>query len=106
MHRFRRGLLAGLLVVTAAPVTSKQVADTAFAPVIGTPRYQAGRGPKVVIDAAHLNFHSADEGYAPFAKLLRLDAEPAALAHPGVVGTTWPAPTFRGRRSSDPPVRI
>ena len=73
MHRFRRGLLAGLLVVTAAPVTTQQVADTAFTPVIGPPQYQAGRGPKVVIDAAHLNFHTADEGYAPFARLLRLD---------------------------------
>ena len=30
-------------------------------------------GPGVAIDEAHLNFHTAGGGYAPFAKLLRLD---------------------------------
>ncbi len=40
---------------------------------IAEPAYQTGRGPRVVIDAAHLNFHTEDGGYAPFAKLLRLD---------------------------------
>ena len=37
------------------------------------PASRAGRGREVVIDAAHLNFHTEDGGYAPFAKLLRLD---------------------------------
>jgi len=67
------GAIACLLVALAAPLASQQAADPAFAPVIAKPEYPAGRGPRVVVDAAHLNFHTADEGYAPFAKLLRLD---------------------------------
>ena len=66
-------VLAGLGLGYAVPGTTQQVADVAFNPVIETPEYQAGRGPKVVIDAAHLNFHTADGGYAPFATLLRRD---------------------------------
>ena len=54
-------------------IDAQQVQDSAFAPAIAEPAYQAGRGPRVVIDAAHLNFHTEDGGYAPFAKLLRLD---------------------------------
>jgi hypothetical protein len=61
------------MVLVAVAVTAQQVADTGFNPAIGKPRYQTGRGPRVAIDAAHLNFHTADGGYAPFAKLLRLD---------------------------------
>ena len=64
--------LAWVLLVAAVPVATQQ-ADTAFTPVVARPEYPAGRGPRVVIDAAHLNFHTADEGYAPFARLLRLD---------------------------------
>jgi hypothetical protein len=61
------------LVLLAAGAAAQQVADTAFKPVVEQPRYPAGRGPRVAIDAAHLNFHTADGGYAPFAALLRLD---------------------------------
>ena len=57
----------------AATPTAQQVADTSFAPAIGRPAYDAGRGPRVAIDEAHLNFHTADGGYAPFAALLRRD---------------------------------
>jgi hypothetical protein len=58
--------------LTAAPA-AQQVADTSFAPPIERPAYAAGRGPRVAIDEAHLNFHTADGGYAPFAALLRRD---------------------------------
>ena len=60
------------VLVTAAPA-AQQVADTSFAPAIERPAYEAGRGPRVTIDEAHLNFHTADGGYAPFATLLRRD---------------------------------
>ena len=58
--------------MTAAPA-AQQVADTGFAPAIERPAYEAGRGPRVAIDEAHLNFHTAEGGYAPFAALLRRD---------------------------------
>ena len=68
-HLTRSCLLAG--VALAAAANAQQVADPNFAPPIEQPRYESGRGPKVVIDAAHLNFHTADGRYAPFAALLR-----------------------------------
>lgn len=73
MDALKRGVLAGLVFVSAVPAVTQQVSDTAFTPVINKPEYQAGLGPRVVIDAAHLNFHTAEGGYLPFAKLLRLD---------------------------------
>ena len=63
------GLLATMTLATAA----QQVPDPGFNPAIERPAYAAGQGPRVAIDEAHLNFHTADGGYAAFAKLLRLD---------------------------------
>ena len=55
---------------TAAAV---QVADTQFAPVLPSPAFDAGKGPKVLLDEAHNNFHTVDGRYAPFVALLRRD---------------------------------
>jgi len=52
---------------------AQQVADAEFRPEIGKPMYEAGRGPRVLIDAAHHNFHTADGRYQPFASLLGRD---------------------------------
>jgi hypothetical protein len=65
--------LAAVFGLLAAAPAAQQVADTSFAPPIERPAYAAGRGPRVAIDEAHLNFHTADGGYAPFAALLRRD---------------------------------
>ena len=65
-----------LLVTTIFLTTSafaQQVADTAFSPPIPQPMYKAGKGPVVLIDEAHFNFHTVDGRYQPFAKLLRRD---------------------------------
>jgi hypothetical protein len=66
-------MVAAIVCSAAAVMGAQQVQDSAFSPTIAEPAYQAGKGPKVLIDAAHLNFHTEDGGYAPFAKLLRLD---------------------------------
>ena len=50
-----------------------QVADTAFAPHVARPAYAVGRGPLVLLDEAHANFHTASGRYAPFVKVLRRD---------------------------------
>lgn len=67
--------LAVLLVVlgAASPASAQQVPDTAYAPGPRTPAYAPGAGPRVVVDAAHLNFHTADGRYRGFADLLRRD---------------------------------
>jgi hypothetical protein len=60
------GLLSGILF-------SQQVADTNFNPIIARPEYRMGKGPVVLIDEGHNNFHTADGRYLPFARLLRAD---------------------------------
>ncbi len=63
----------GLTVSAAVSTTAQQVADSAFTPPIVKPEYETGRGPRVFIDAAHRNFHTAEGRYYTFAKLLRRD---------------------------------
>jgi hypothetical protein len=65
---------ATLLVLGAAvPMAAQQVPDTLFNPPITNPAYPAGQGPVVGVDAAHANFHTADDRYLAFARLLRRD---------------------------------
>lgn len=52
---------------------AQQVADTAFTFPIGRPKYAAGAGSVVWVDAAHYNFHTLDGRYAPFGKVLKQD---------------------------------
>jgi len=105
MKAFVPGVLLLLLATPGAaqsPVTSRcrptlaarasgpQVADTGFSPPVARPAYPANRGPLVLLDEAHFNFHTIEGRYAPFAKLLRRDGfsvaplrsriTPAALA--------------------------
>jgi len=58
------------LAPRAAP---PQVADTDFAPALPSAAFDAGQGPRVLLDEAHNNFHTVDGRYAPFVKILRRD---------------------------------
>lgn len=51
----------------------QQVADTSYKPIIVKPEYEKGKGPAIMIDERHNNFHTAEGRYLPFAKLLRED---------------------------------
>ncbi len=63
-------MITGILGFSA---TAQQVADTSFNPPIPKPAYPTGRGPVVMLDEAHFNFHTADGRYLAFAALLRRD---------------------------------
>lgn len=67
--------ILGLLAVAASPETlsAQQVADSSFNPTVGSPAYRPGEGPKVLIDEAHHNFHTASGRFLAFARLLRRD---------------------------------
>jgi len=74
----RRRLAARTVVALAAalaagPAAAQQVADPDFNPPIPSPEFVAAKGPVVVVDAAHNNFHTADGRYAAFARLLERD---------------------------------
>ena len=62
-----------LLMTAVAALDAQQVADTNFRPPIDNPAYSVGKGPVVLIDEAHSNFHTATGRYLPFAELLRRD---------------------------------
>lgn len=64
-------LLLTALCVAVAP--AQQVADPDFAPPIPKPAFQMAKGPLVLIDEAHHNFHTATGRYKPFADLLARD---------------------------------
>jgi len=52
---------------------AQQVADTAYKPVIASPAYQSGKGPVVLIDEGHFNFHTKEGRYKAFSNLLERD---------------------------------
>ncbi len=63
-------LLAGFI---QAGLYAQQVADTTFNPIFDHPEYPQGKGPVVLIDEGHNNFHTVEGRYLPFARLLRQD---------------------------------
>jgi hypothetical protein len=71
----KRFQLAVVLLLGATRIgLAQQVSDLAYKPPIPRPAYESEKGPRVVIDEAHHNFHTAEGRYKPFAELLRRDA--------------------------------
>ncbi len=64
-------ILLGL--IPFSPLHAQQIADSAFHPPIEKPAYTMGKGPIVLIDETHNNFHTVTGRYLPFAELLRRD---------------------------------
>ncbi len=71
--------LAGLFFAPAVALLAsnfafaQQVPDTEFKPKIERPAFAEGKGPVVLVDEAHFNFHTASGRYQTFANLLRRD---------------------------------
>lgn len=61
------------LLFHAAAAIAQQVVNPNADVAVASPTWKKGAGPRVLIDGAHRNFHTIDEGYAPFAALLRND---------------------------------
>jgi uncharacterized protein (DUF2249 family) len=61
------------ILVTASAASAQQIADMAFNPPIPSPAYSENRGPVVLLDEAHFNFHTTEGRYRPFVQLLRRD---------------------------------
>lgn len=62
-----------LCLFLTARLSAQQVPDPNFKPAINSPAYELGMGPRVGIDEAHHNFHTATGRYQTFADLLRRD---------------------------------
>ncbi|MHC4566134.1 MAG: hypothetical protein ACYTE3_10295 [Planctomycetota bacterium] len=66
-------LFLTLLTVLCVSARAQQTGDPNFHPRIDNPAYSFGKGPAVLIDGAHNNFHTAEGRYKPFADLLLKD---------------------------------
>jgi len=62
----------------AHPVIQQKAAD--WHPSVASPQFASGSGPRVLVDAAHGNFHTIDGRFAPFGELLRADGYRVASA--------------------------
>jgi hypothetical protein len=69
----RSAIFAMAFSALAGAAWAQQVADPDVDLSVATPAFRTDAGPRVVIDAAHHNFHTVDGRYAPFARLLRND---------------------------------
>jgi hypothetical protein len=70
--RRAQGFLTAALLLVATSLIAQQIADPAFDVTVKAPAYPREH-PRVVIDEAHHNFHTADGRYKPLATLLRND---------------------------------
>ncbi|MCB0583074.1 MAG: DUF4350 domain-containing protein [Phaeodactylibacter sp.] len=61
------------LFLFTATLHAQQIPDTSRFFGIETPRFPAGKGPAVMIDAAHNNFHTLDGRYRAFGNILEAD---------------------------------
>jgi len=52
---------------------SQQTADSQWAPTVTKPEFPQGNGPRILVDAAHGNFHTIDRRFAAFGDLLKRD---------------------------------
>ena len=70
---FKHHLTYTLLFLFPLFACAQQVPDSSFTFPIAKARYASGTGPIVCVDAAHQNFHTSDNRFYAFAKLLRSD---------------------------------
>jgi len=66
-----RTALLGLTLLTGAQ--AQQVPDLDADVTVTAPAFERGAGPVVAIDGGHLNFHTLENRFAPFAALLHQD---------------------------------
>ncbi len=69
-------LISSLLVamsIGSSRILAQQVADTLFKANVGSPAYEEGTGPTILIDEGHHNFHTVAGRYLAFTRLLQKD---------------------------------
>ncbi|HEU5289079.1 MAG TPA: DUF4350 domain-containing protein [Cyclobacteriaceae bacterium] len=62
-----------ICLVGFSAAIAQQVPDTLFQPAIQKPAYALNKGPVVLVDEAHHNFHTTTNRFKPFSILLRRD---------------------------------
>src|SRR5262245_42418695 len=62
-----------LSAVVVVPALAQQVPDSSFAPALGAPAFARGKGPVVLVDEGHQNFHTLGGRFFAFGKLVQDD---------------------------------
>lgn len=62
-----------IILISTSGIMAQQIPDTSFVAEFDFPNFIKGEGPTICIDSAHNNFHTAETGFSPFSKVLRLD---------------------------------
>ena len=88
---------------TASRVEPPRTVDRSFRYEIKSPAYPEGRGPVVLIDEAHNNFHTAVGTYLPFAELLQQDGYVVKRAKEKISGTLLEAGAVYVIADAQPP---
>lgn len=66
-------ILMCLFIAGSLPAWCQQLPDSAFQAPIGTPNFPLGKGPVIMLDAAHHNFHTLNNRYLAFGNALKAD---------------------------------
>jgi hypothetical protein len=62
-----------LLSLPLLGCAQQQEADRDYTPIISKPLYESGKGPVILIDGGHFNFHTLEDKFAPFGKIAEQD---------------------------------
>lgn len=69
MKQYSTLLILSAVLLGPATGCAQQQPDKDFVPAISHPLFEQGKGPILLVDGGHNNFHTADERFAPFAKV-------------------------------------
>lgn len=58
-----------MLILLPFAACSQQEVDNGFDPVIAKPLFEEGKGPVMLVDGGHSNFHTLSDKFAPFGKI-------------------------------------
>jgi hypothetical protein len=66
-------ILVGFIAILSLSIKAQVIDNSNFTPSNTNPTFSKGNSPVILIDEAHQNFHTMDESFQPFAKILRSD---------------------------------
>lgn len=98
--------VAGSSQQTASTVEPPRTVDRSFSYVIKKPAYPEGKGPVVLVDEAHNNFHTAVGTYLPFAELLRQDGYVVQRAKDKISGELLKSADIYVIADAQPPSKV
>lgn len=73
MKQYSIVFILSALLLSPATGCAQQQPDKDYVPAISHPLFEQGKGPSLLVDGGHNNFHTADERFAPFARVATSD---------------------------------